>query len=107
MVVTEKENNSNGNINDNINNNEGNINDIKVESQVAQTNNNESSTINNQAQKVNNKSSKGFNQNQKTPINSINNQEKIIPFKVLKQWLKMRNQSKLFKKKQPIQNQLI
>ena len=83
VVVTEKENNINGNINgnDNINSNEGNINDIKVESQVVQTNNNESSTINNQAQKVNSKSSKGFNQNQKTPINSINNQEKIIPFK--------------------------
>lgn len=79
VVVTEKENNINGN--DNINSNEGNINDIKVESQVVQTNNNESSTINNQVQKVNNKSSKGFNQNQKTPINSINNQEKIIPFK--------------------------
>ena len=83
VVVTEKDNNINGNINgnDNINSNEGNINDIKVESQVVQTNNNESSTINNQAQKVNSKSSKGFNQNQKTPINSINNQEKIIPFK--------------------------
>lgn len=77
VVVTEKE----SNINDNINSNENNINDIKVESQVAQTNNNESSTINNQAQTVNNKSSKGFSQNQKTPINSINNQEKIIPFK--------------------------
>lgn len=72
VVVTEKENNINSNINGN--DNEENINDIKVESQVAQTNNNESSTINN-------KSSKGFNQNQKTPINSINNQEKIIPFK--------------------------
>lgn len=84
VVVTEKE----SNINDNININDENINDIKVESQVAQTNNNESSTINNQVQKVNNKSSKGFNLpacrqviNQKTPINSINNQEKIIPFK--------------------------
>lgn len=75
VVVTEKDNNINGNINEN------NINDIKVESQVVQANNNESSTINNQAQKVNSKSSKGFNQNQKTPINSINNQEKIIPFK--------------------------
>ena len=79
VVVTEKENNSNSN--DNSNNNEENINDIKVESQVAQTTNNEPSTISNEPQTVNNKSSKGFNQNQKTPINSINNKEKIIPFK--------------------------
>lgn len=85
VVVTEKENNinsnDNSNSNNNSNNNEENINDIKVESQVAQTNNNESSTINNEPQTVNNKSSKGFSQNQKTPINSINNKEKIIPFK--------------------------
>ena len=81
VVVTEKENNSNGNNNGNDNNNEENINDIKVESQVAQTTNNESSKINSEPQTVNNKSSKGFNQNQKTPINSINNKEKIIPFK--------------------------
>ena len=74
VVVTEKESNINDNINDNGNSNDENINDIKVESQVAQT-------TNSQTQKVNNKSSKGFNQNQKTPINSINNQEKIIPFK--------------------------
>ncbi len=92
LVVTEKESNINDNINDNINindnSNDENINDIKVESQVAQTNNNEPSTINNEPQIINNKSSKGFNLpagrqviNQKTPINSINNQEKIIPFK--------------------------
>lgn len=83
VVVTEKENNINSNINgnDNINSNEGNINDIKVESQVVQTVNDNPQTTNNEPQTVNNKSSKGFSQNQKTPINSINNQEKIIPFK--------------------------
>lgn len=77
VVVTEKESNSNSN----GNNNEENKNDIKVESQVAQTTNNESSTINNEPQTTNNKSSKGFNQNQKTSINSINDKEKIVPFK--------------------------
>ena len=89
VVVTEKESNSNinsninsnDNGNDNSNNNEENVNGIKVESQVAQATNNEPSTISNEPQTVNNKSSKGFNQNQKTPINSINNKEKIIPFK--------------------------
>lgn len=79
VVVTEKENDSDGNINSN--DNEENINDIKVESQVAQTANDNPQYTNNEPQTINNKSSKGFNQNQKTPINSINNKEKIIPFK--------------------------
>ncbi len=80
VLVTEKE--SNGNINDNSNSNEGNINDIKIESQVATSN------IQHPTSNIQHKSSKGFNLpagrqviNQKTPINSINNKEKIIPFK--------------------------